>query len=341
MQKSCAWNIWATIGLLGATFAASAVAATAPSTQVAAEAHGIRVQPLSVPSPFGPLRGALAVPAGNGPFPAVVFAAGSGPNDMDETIGPNTPFRDLAVGLAKAGIASLRFDKRAHEYGLRMAGKPITVDDEETNDVLSALRVLAKQPHVAADRLFVVGHSEGAMLAPRIAKKSGRLAGIVMLAAPARPMLALLAEQIRYLGKLQDVPAAQIEAQEQAIAAERTLLANADPTHPPTGVFFHAPQSFWLSLHDYDQVAVAKSLALPMLILQGSNDYQVSPTLDFGVWKKALAKKSNVTFHLFPGLSHLFMPGPTRSPADYAKPAHVDPAVIQAIADWIKAKPAK
>lgn len=341
MQKSCAWSVWVVIGLLGTAFAASTMAAIAQPAKIAAEAHGIRVQSLSVPSPFGPLRGALAVPAGNGPFPAVVFAAGSGPNDMDETIGPNKPFRDLAVGLAKAGIASLRFDKRAHEYGLRMVGKPITVDDEETEDVLSALRVLAKQPHIAAQRLFVVGHSEGAMLAPRIAKKSGRLAGIVMLAAPARPMLALLAEQIRYLGKLQGASAAQIATQEQAIAAERTLLANADPANPPTGVFFHAPQSFWLSLHDYDQVAVAKSLALPMLVLQGGNDYQVSPALDFGAWKKALAKKSNVTFHLFPGLSHLFMPDPTRSPADYARPAHVDAAVIKTIADWIKTQPAK
>lgn len=324
---------------------ASALPAAAPDaadTKGAPETDhvmGVVSRAVNVPSPLGPLPGILDLPEGAGPFPAVVFAGGSGPNDADETIGPNKPFRDIAIGLAKAGIASLRFDKRAHVYGAEMAGKPITLDDEETDDVLNAITVLAEQAHIDPDRLFVVGHSEGAMLAPRIARKSGQLAGIVMLAAPARPLLDVMAGQIRYLGKLQDAPAAQIAAQEQAIDAERKLLAKADPAHSPKGEFFRAPQSFWLGLHDYHQVAVAQSLTLPMLVLQGGHDYQVSPTLDFGAWKKALAGKPNVTFHLFPGLSHLFMPGSTRSPEDYEKPAHVEPAVIDLIAKWVKAQP--
>src|SRR5699024_10696600 len=106
----------------------------------------------------------------------------------DETIGPNKPFRDLAIGLARAGVATLRFDKRGHVYPGKMAGRPITIDDEETDDVLSALKVLAARKHVRAGRLFVIGLSEGAMLAPRIAQKSKDLAGIAMMAAPARPM---------------------------------------------------------------------------------------------------------------------------------------------------------
>jgi hypothetical protein len=122
----------------------------------------------------------------------------------------------------------------------------------------------------------------------------------------------------------------------------RTALPDeADPKHPPRGEYGGAPQSCWLSLHDYHQVAVAKSLHLPMLILQGDRDFQVSPELDFDAWKHALAGKRNVTFHLYRGLSHLFMPAPTKTLADYERAAHVDPQVISDIARWIEAQPVK
>lgn len=166
-----------------------------------------------------------------------------------------------------------------------------------------------------------------------------------MLAAPARSFLTVVAAQIRELGPKQGMSAAELDKQEQAIADEQKLLADADPANPPKGSFEllpgrPLPQAYLLSLHDVHQVRAAKSSTLPILILQGANDFQVSPTLDFDQWEKALGNKPNVTFHLYPGLSHLFMPGPTKSPADYAKPAHVDPKVIADIANWIMAQPA-
>lgn len=318
----------------------SVVEAPAP-IKAHTDADGVRVEPLSVPSSDGPLRGALTLPAGKGPFPAVVLVAGSGPNDIDETIGPNKPFRDIADGLANAGVASLRYDKRTYDYALKTAANPdFTVDDEVTDDALTALRVLAKQKQVDPHRVFVLGHSLGAQMAPRIAKRDPQLAGVIMLAAPARPLLAVSTQQIRELGPHMGMSKAKIAKAEQANAAEQALLAKADPQHPPQGSFDAIPQNYWLSLHDYHQVAVAKSLSLPMLILQGGNDFQVSPKNDFDAWKKALTSKSNVTFHLFPGLSHLFMPGPTKSLADYTKPGHVDPTVITDIANWIKTQSA-
>ena len=108
----------------------------------------MRVQPLAVTSPLGPLPGVLTLPEGKGPFPAVVLVGGSGAHDRDETIGPNKPFRDLAVGLARHGIASLRYDKRTYAYGVQMAGKAITVDDEVTDDALTASHVLGKQVQI-------------------------------------------------------------------------------------------------------------------------------------------------------------------------------------------------
>jgi dienelactone hydrolase len=319
----------------------------APPVSAQITTAGIRVEPLNVPSPAGPLRGALTMPAGRGPFPAVVLVAGSGAHDLDETVVGNKPFRDMAEGLAKAGIASLRYDKRTFDYAQKIAVNPdFTIDDEVTDDALAALDLLAKQKQVDPRRLFVLGHSLGAQLAPRIARRDPRLAGVIMLAAPARSFLDLVAAQIRELGPRQGMSAAEIDNREKAIATEKKLLDAADPAHPPKGSFDLLPghpvsQAYLLSLHGVHQIATAKALTLPMLVLQGANDFQVSPTLDFDAWKAALADKRSATFHLYPGLSHLFMPGLTKSPADYAKPAHVDPEVIADIADWIHAQPAK
>ena len=308
--------------------------------QAHVESNGVRVQPLAVSSPFGPLQGTLTLPAGSGPFPGVVLVAGSGPNDRDETIGPNKPLKDIADGLAAAGIASLRYDKRTLTYGAQMMERGGgTVDDEVTVDALTAVQLLGQQKEVDPRHLFVLGHSLGAMMAPRIGERDPNLAGLILLAAPARPLLAVSAQQVREVGVRQGMTAKQVADNERSIAAERTLLDKADPQHPPSGSFAGVPQSYWLSLHRYDQVALAKGLSMPMLFLQGSSDFQVSPKRDFARWKQDLQGHPNVTFDLYPGLSHLFMPaGKTGTVADYSVPGHVNAKVIHDIAIWIKTR---
>lgn len=201
---------------------------------------------MAVKSPRGPLPGVVTLPAGKGPFPAVVLVAGSGPQDMDESIGPNKPFRDIAMGLAVQGVASLRYDKRTYVYGARIAGDDLfTVDQEVTDDAVSAARMVATQPTVNPRREFVLGHSLSAMMGPRIGGRDPALAGLIMLAAPARSLLAVSAQQVREQGKRAGATEQQIAAGEQAIATEHMLLARADPKHPPVGAFGHAPQSYW------------------------------------------------------------------------------------------------
>ena len=315
---------------------AEALASTAVQAHV--EAGGVRVSPLDVPTPVGPLHGALTLPAGAGPFPAVVLVAGSGAHDMDETIGPNKPFRDIAEGLARAGIASLRYDKRTFDHP--EGGTGLVIDTEVTDDAVAAARLLAQQKAVDPRRVFVLGHSLGAMMAPRIGQRDPRLAGLVLMAAPARPLLDVSAEQVRELGRRSPGTAAQVAASERAIAAEQKRLAGTDPRHPPAGSFAGVPQGYWLSLRDYRQVAVAKTLSMPMLFLQGGRDFQVSPTLDFARWQRELAGRPHTAFHLYPGLSHLFMPaGKTGTVADYEAPAHVDAQVAGDIAAWVEAQP--
>lgn len=300
-------------------------------------------KPTHVESALGPLPATLTLPQGQGPFPVVVLVGGSGAHDRDEAIGPNKPFLDIARGLAAAGVASLRYDKRTYTYPSKIAGSEnFTIDDEVTDDVLSAVQQLGQTESIDPKRVFVLGHSLGAMMAPRIGKRDPKLAGLILMAAPARPLLDVSAQQVREQGQRGGASKADIATSEAAIDAKRKLLAEADPKQPPKGSFAGAPQSYWLSLHGYDQVAVARSLSMPMLVLQGGADFQVSPTEDFARWKKVLKDHKHVVFHLYLHLSHLFMPaGKTQTVADYKEPGHVAGQVIGDIAAWIKAQHAR
>jgi dienelactone hydrolase len=307
------------------------------------DADGVRVTPMTVVSPAGALKGVLTLPSGKGPFPAVVMVAGSGANDFDETIGPNKPFRDIAQGLAKAGIASLRYDKRTLDYPEQWDDKGgNNVDSEVTEDALSAVHALAKVPQVDPHRVMVLGHSLGAMLAPRIGSRDSGLAGLIMMAAPARSFLDVMVQQFREQGQRAGLDHATIARKVAAFAAERKLLDTAKPGSAPDGKFMRMPQSYLLSLHNVHQVATAKSLSMPMLLLQGGADFQVSPQKDFARWKQELDGHKRVSFHGYPGLSHLFMEaGKTKTVADYTKPGHVKAKVINDIATWIKGQPAR
>jgi len=322
----------------GLFFAPGSAPENAPATP--AGDPNLTEHPLAVDSPSGPLPGTLALPVGDGPFPAVLLVAGSGPNDRDETIGPNKPFADVARGLAAAGIASFRYDKRTRVHAAQMAGVPITVDDEVTDDAVAALLLLARQPHIDSARVFVLGHSLGAYMAPRIAQRDAHVAGLILLAAPAEFDLDVVLRQTRYLAGVQHATPEQAEAALTPIIAARNAIAKADPKHPPAGEFFHAPASYWLSVRGYDPIAVARALPQPVFVLQGRGDYQVTPADDFAKWQSAFAQSTRVSLKEYPGLSHLFMPaGDPPSPADYAKPGHVDAGVIADIARWIAALP--
>lgn len=292
---------------------------------------------LTTPSPLGDLPGTLTLPNGDGPFPAVLLVAGSGPQDRDETIGPNKPLRDIADALAGHGIASYRYDKRSRVYGAAMAGKPITVDDEVTDDAVTAAKRLAQQPHIDSRRVFVLGHSLGALMAPRIASRDPALAGVILVSAPTALSLDVVLRQLRYLGQLAHTPASALAAELAPVIAARDVLAKADPAKPPVGQFFHAPASYWLSLRDYQPIALMQKLPQPVLILQGGSDYQVTPSDDFARWRDALADDARATLKLYPGLSHLMMPaGDPPSPADYQRPGHVDATVLADLVAWIK-----
>jgi dienelactone hydrolase len=142
------------------------------------------------------LPATLTIPVGSGPFPAVVLVHGSGPNDRDETLGPNKPFKDLAWGLASRGIAVLRYEKRTKQYPDKIASlHNLTVKEEVIDDVLAAVQLLHKTERIEGKRIFVLGHSLGGMLLPRIGLLDPNIAGLISLAGATRPLEDVIPQQ--------------------------------------------------------------------------------------------------------------------------------------------------
>jgi hypothetical protein len=274
------------------------------------------------------LPATLTVPAGQGPFPAIVLVHGSGPNDRDETVGGSKVFKDLAEGLASRGVVVLRYEKRTRQYSAAMAGlASFTVEDEAVEDAVKGAALLRAQPEVNPKRVFVLGHSLGGYLAPRIAEEDGKLAGLVILAGAARPMEDAVVDQAEYLG----VSADNLKTV-KAVAAKIKTLEPGDEDSPP---IMGAPVAYWLDLKGYDPAALAKKLALPMLILQGDRDFQVTMK-DFALWKAAVGANKAVTMRAYPALNHLFVAGEGKSTeAEYRKPGHVAPEIIDDIAKFL------
>ncbi len=277
------------------------------------------------------LPATLTIPNGTGPFPAVVLVHGSGPNDRDETYGPNKPFKDIAWGLASAGIVVLRYEKRTKQYPEEsVAIHNFTVQHETLDDAWAAVDVLNASSVVNHSQIFVLGHSLGGMLAPRIALHDRDIAGLLILAGPTRHLEDLMLEQTRYLANLSGTnQTEQIAALEALVQQVKALAINESET------VLGAPRSYWADLATYDPVETAQMLDIPLLILQGERDYQVTMT-DFHRWNETFAGNQSVTFHTYPFLNHFFMAG-TGAPnnAEYLIEGHVAEEVISDITVWI------
>jgi len=285
------------------------------------------------------LPGTLSIPTGPGPFPAVILIHGSGPNDRDETVLSNKPFRDLAWGLSSGGIAVYRFDKRTRVHGAKLKGEEFpTVKEEVTDDALDAVALLRKTKEIDPKRVFVLGHSLGAFMAPRIGKADPNIAGLVVMAGNARPLEELALEQFTYIYSLNGGPTEEQKKELEEIkkkcarVKESTLSETTPGAELPLGI----PGVYWLSIRDYHPDQIAAELAMPLLILQGERDYQVTMA-DFKIWEKSLKGRPNAKLKSYPKLNHLFTNGEGKSkPDEYLKASHVAREVIDDIAEWIK-----
>jgi dienelactone hydrolase len=300
--------------------------------------NSITEQAITVVSGTYKLPGTLTLPKGKTNVPFVVLVHGSGPNDRDETIGPNKPFRDLAWDLAEKGVAVLRYDKRTKVYGQKWisSGEEANLEHETVDDAVAAVALAMKQKDVNPKRVYIIGHSMGAMLAPRIAERIKGLCGIIIMAGNARPLEDLIVEQMIYLNsqnKPTVVDSTNISMIERQAANVKRL--GTQTYDEKIGLPLGLDRSYWADVNNYDQLGTAAKLTIPMLILQGVRDYQVRMT-DFALWRRKLKGHRKVQFKSYSKLNHLFMEGIGLStPAEYMTAKHIPGYVTDDIVKFI------
>lgn len=319
----------ATVFLLAA--AASAAWAQPPAT---ADAAPYAESDFTVGEGAMALPGTLAMPDGEGPFPAVVLVHGSGPQDRDSTTGPNRPLRDIAQGLAARGIATLRYDKRTRVHPVAATFDPdFNLDSEVTDDAVAAVAAMRQTPGIDPGRVFVFGHSLGAMLTPRILGRADGAAGGIMFAAASRSMLDLIPEQMERMAALQGVdPAAHAEH----LDTINDLIARVRAGEEVS--LLGARATYLRDADALDPLAEARAISQPLLVLHGGADVQVTD-VDRRAWEAGFASDTRVTLRHYPQLGHLGIAADVDAPlASYTVPGAVDAGLIDDIAAWIKAR---
>ncbi len=291
-----------------------------------------------------PLNGILTIPnKANGHLPAVVLVHGSGPTDKDEKVGSITPFKDLAEGLSEKGIAVLRYDKRTFVYGNQIKhDNGLSVKEETIEDAIRAADFLRNDARIDSNKVFILGHSMGGMLAPRIDAEGGIFAGIIIMAGSPRKFEEILMDQnYKVLDSLNKILKIIAKKQIAKLSAKFHNIYNlTDEEAKSTLVLGRYTRAYYFKeMGEHPSTNYLSALDKPMLIMQGDKDFHVSVERDFNVYKELLSNKPNVTFKLYPNLNHVFMPYVygeiLKAKKEYKVPQHVDKQVIEDIADWI------
>ena len=300
------------------------------------------------------LAGTLAVPDGKGPFPAVIVLAGSGAfdrnGDLDarvveasEAAGEpyvraNSTYRDIAWGLSKAGIVTLRYDKRGIGNS---TGEGADYPEPSLRDLRAAVAFLRGNPSVDPDRIALVGHSVGGLWALMEAAEDPEIAALCLMATPAKPMGEVIVEQIEALGTLAGANETEIET---TVAQQRALYSQLrsgqiDPASFPEPT--RSSLEYLKAILDLSGADYAKQIACPALILQGDKDlFTVIPS-EAELLKEAFVEGGNdrVEMVVFPDLDHLFRPTPGQPSVDlyFEDRGPIDPEVVTTIVGWMTA----
>lgn len=290
-----------------------------------------------------PLNGMLTLPdLPEEKIPAAVLVHGSGASNMDEKIFKLTPFRDLAEGLAERGIASLRYDKRSyvHARKMRKAG-PITVKEETVEDAVLAAELLRKDPRMDPDRIWIIGHSMGAMLAPRIDAEGGDFRGLILMAGTPYRLEEIMVRQLRQAGQKGGLLGAVVRLEEK-IYAKKLQGLDEMPEEEAKRKKFAGSTTLWYFKEMGRKTAAdyLRDSEKPVLILQGGMDFQVLPEEDYAGFQAQLLGRANTEFRLYPELNHAFVKGlyndVLKARKEYSVERHIGPEVPEDIAEFIR-----
>ncbi len=296
------------------------------------------------------LKGTLTLPEGAGPenkAPACVLVQGSGPSDRDETIGGTRFFADLAHAFAEKGIATLRYDKRTFTYGAAMPPeeiKNLSVEEETIQDAIFAGKLLQGNENVDPKRIILAGHSMGAMLAPRIATEAnGLFAGLLMIAGTPKTLLEIMVSQNQdVISKMKDEEQ-QKAAQAQLVSFQEQVKSLGKMTEAEARELTIAGVNgyyFW-EMAQYDSVKLMKKLKIPMYIVQGNADFQISVANGVEAYEDALGEDvRNIDYKTFRGLNHMLMKftGNVEDKGtlkEYDTPATLDTMAARDLAAWV------
>ena len=290
----------------------------------------------------------LLLPEGAGPFPAVILVHGSGPSDMNEAVFGMTPFLDLARGLKKRGIASLRYDKYTFAHAALLQKQPeqlasFTIHEEYVQDASEAVERLLGDERIAS--VFLLGHSQGAYVVPRAAKKlnPGDVSGMILLSGSP-----LSITDIIYRQNLDAIAAANLpeEAEKQQMAKlqeEAAKVAKLDGmTEEELKAFsIYGSMSGWYIKDEMDWAPAPPLMDMPevpVLVVQGGKDFQVTREEGIRAWQSALKERENTQYLHLPNMTHLLfdLEGPSAGIAsDYAVPTPVSETLIDALSAWV------
>lgn len=290
-----------------------------------------------------PLNGILTLPENpEKPVPAVVFVHGSGSSNMDEKVMKLTPFKDLAEGLGRHGIASIRYDKRSFAHGRKMLKKgSLTVREEVIEDAVLASEMLKNDPRIDSEKVFIIGHSMGAMLAPRIDFEGGNFKGLILMAGTLDTLEEVLFRQLEEMknGKskiMSWVASAQYKKFRKSF---ENLYEVSDEEAKKRKYAGGVDLYYFKEMGKHRAEDYLGKTEKPVLIMQGSRDLQVNVERDFGGYKRAFGKKDNFSFRLYEGLNHCFVPALyddiSKATKEFSKERHIGENVISDIAGWI------
>lgn len=284
------------------------------------------------------LKGKLTIPKGGNSYPVVILVHGSGPNDMDETIGPNKPFRDIAEGLSSNGIAVLRYNKRTNQYGALISQNDtnFTLKDEVVEDVIEAYNFLLNEPNINKEKIYILGHSLGGYSIPLIAEQLPNAAGFIILAGSNQPLEDKLVEQFEYISKLKNNQGINEDVL-KVVRSLRDKIKKGDfnDKTPRDSILMGLSPAYWRFLNGYRPLEIIKKIDKPILVIQGARDYQVT-IKEFEEWKKSLVNNPKAQFLLYENLNHLFISGKGMAvPEEYLEQGFVAEKVISDIGLWI------
>ncbi len=292
-------------------------------------------------SAFIRLPGSLYLPGGNKKSPLIILVHGSGPHDRNGSIGKNKIYLDMALNLVQKGVSVLIYDKRTYVYQFN---NPFSLDSmdyysETIDDAVEAFNTAKKIKEIDSNKIYIAGHSQGALCGPLIAQKCKGLKGLILLAAPGRSLLEIIPDQLDYINSLQTTHKEEAEKMSNAIKWQVKNALKPDLNlKSKTMLPFGGKPKYWLMDRNYKVLEEAKKLTLPIILLQGARDYNVTKK-DYDLWVEAMSGKNNFKPYWFENLDHMFFEGQGMAkPEDLNEPKHVSKSITAKIIEFVGIK---